>query len=107
MNRRDGEGQQNRHRRRSLKVRLPRGIKARRQPFGLSSRVPPLDGESWAIQQVADRIDGKPAQESTVNINEKREASDWTREELMAILEKHVKHDEDAKPTAPSTESLN
>jgi hypothetical protein len=42
-----------------------------------------------------------------VNVNEKREASDWTREELMAILEKHVKHDEDAKPTAPSTESLN
>jgi len=35
-----------------------------------------LDGQSWAIQQVADRIDGKPAQESTVNIKEKREASD-------------------------------
>ena len=69
--------------------------------------MPPLDGESWAIQQVADRIDGKPAQESTVNINEKREASDWTREELMAILSKHVKRDDEAKPTAPSTDSLN
>jgi hypothetical protein len=48
-----------------------------------------LDGQSWAIQQVADRIDGKPAQESTVNVNEKREATDWTREGLLALLEKH------------------
>jgi len=65
-----------------------------------------LEGQSWAIQQVADRSDGKPAQESTVNIKEKREASDWTREELMAILAKYVKKD-DAQPTAPSTDSLN
>jgi len=53
-----------------------------------------LDGHSWAIQQVADRIDGKPAQESTVNFKEKREASDSTREELMAILAKQVKKDD-------------
>ena len=53
-----------------------------------------LEGHSWAIQQVADRIDGKPAQESTVNFKEKREASDSTREELMAILAKHVKKDD-------------
>ena len=66
-----------------------------------------LEGHSWAIQQVADRIDGKPAQESTVNVKEKREASDWTREELMAILAKHVKRDDEAKATAPSTDSLN
>ena len=66
-----------------------------------------LEGQSWAIQQVADRIDGKPAQESTVNVKEKREASDWTREELMAILAKHVKRDDEAKATAPSTDSLN
>ena len=66
-----------------------------------------LEGQSWAIQQVADRIDGKPAQESTVNVNEKREASDWTRQELMAIMSKHVKQDDDAKPTAPSTDSVN
>ena len=65
-----------------------------------------LEGQSWAIQQVADRIDGKPAQESTVNVKEKREASDWTREELMAILAK-MKRDDEAKATAPSTDSLN
>jgi len=28
-----------------------------------------INGEGWAIQQVADRLDGKPAQESTVTIN--------------------------------------
>ena len=27
------------------------------------------NGESWAIQMIADRLDGKPAQESTVTIN--------------------------------------
>ena len=26
-------------------------------------------GENWAVQMVADRLDGKPHQESTVNIN--------------------------------------
>jgi hypothetical protein len=46
-----------------------------------------LNGEGWAIAQVADRLDGKPAQESTVNINDKRDATDWTRAELVAILD--------------------
>ena len=45
-----------------------------------------MAGEGWAIQQVADRIDGKPAQESTVNIEHKRNATDWTRAELVAFL---------------------
>jgi len=34
---------------------------------------------------IADRLDGKPAQESTVNIN-KRDATDWTLAELDAII---------------------
>lgn len=45
-----------------------------------------LKGESWAIQQVADRLDGKPAQESTVTVDDKREHTDWTRAELVAVL---------------------
>lgn len=45
-----------------------------------------LAGESWAMQQVADRLDGKPAQESTVTIDDKRDATDWTRGELVAFL---------------------
>lgn len=45
-----------------------------------------INGESWAIQQVGDRLDGKPAQESTVTIDDKRDATDWTRDELVAFL---------------------
>ena len=46
-----------------------------------------IEGESWAIAQVADRLDGKPAQESTVNVNNKHDPTDWTREELVAFLD--------------------
>lgn len=45
-----------------------------------------LEGEGWAMQQIADRLDGKPAQESTVTIDDKRDATDWTRDELVAFL---------------------
>jgi hypothetical protein len=44
------------------------------------------EGELQAIQQIADRLDGKPAQESTVTIDDKRDATDWTRDELVAFL---------------------
>jgi hypothetical protein len=40
------------------------------------------DGEMAAIKELADRLDGKPAQESTVTIEHKRNATDWTRAEL-------------------------
>ena len=39
-----------------------------------------------AINQVADRLDGKPAQESTVTFDDKRDATDWTRDELVALI---------------------
>lgn len=39
-----------------------------------------------AINAIADRLDGKPAQESTVTIDDKRDATDWTRSELVAFL---------------------
>jgi hypothetical protein len=45
-----------------------------------------LAGEGWAFAQIADRLDGKPAQESTVTIDDKRDATDWTRDELVAFL---------------------
>ena len=45
-----------------------------------------MEGEGWAMVQIADRIDGKPAQESTVTFDDKREATDWTRDELVALL---------------------
>ena len=46
-----------------------------------------LAGEGWAMQQIADRLDGKPAQESTVILDDKRDATDWTRGELVAFLD--------------------
>jgi hypothetical protein len=45
-----------------------------------------MAGEGWAIQQVADRLDGKPAQDTALKF-ENRDASDWTRAELLAILD--------------------
>lgn len=46
------------------------------------------DGDNTlaAIKEIADRLDGKPAQESTVTIDDKRDATDWSREELVAFL---------------------
>ena len=42
--------------------------------------------EPWAVNFVADRLDGKPAQESTVTIDNKRDGTDWARHELVAFL---------------------
>jgi hypothetical protein len=38
-----------------------------------------------AIMALADRLDGRPAQESVVSVT-KHDASDWSREELMAFI---------------------
>ena len=43
-------------------------------------------GDMQAIKEIGDRLDGKPAQESTVTIDDKRDATDWTRGELVAFL---------------------
>lgn len=43
-------------------------------------------GDMQAINAVADRLDGKPAQESHVTVDDKRDATDWTRAELVAFL---------------------
>ncbi|EKS37768.1 hypothetical protein [Afipia clevelandensis] len=44
------------------------------------------NGDMQAINAIADRLDGKPAQESTVTFDDKREAADWSRAELVAFL---------------------
>ena len=46
-----------------------------------------MSGQGWAFQMIADRLDGKPAQESTVTIDDKRDATDWTRADLVAFLD--------------------
>lgn len=40
------------------------------------------DGESWAMQMLADRLDGKPQQEVTI----KREAREMTLDEILGEL---------------------
>ena len=45
-----------------------------------------LVGQSWAVKEIWDRLDGKPAQTVTDEINEKRSVLDWTTEELVAFL---------------------
>ena len=65
-----------------------------------------LNGEGWAIQQFADRLDGKPAQESNVTF-EKRDESDWSRSELLAIINDAVKGGEDPDQPRGRGEQLN
>jgi hypothetical protein len=57
-----------------------------------------------AINAIADRLDGKPMQQNTLTVV-KRDASDWTRDELVAFLQdarRQVEGDEakliEAKP---------
>lgn len=45
-----------------------------------------MNGEGWAFQQIGDRLDGKPAQDTTLTIDDKRDHTDWTRAELVAFL---------------------
>ena len=45
------------------------------------------NGDIQAVKEVADRMDGKSTQESTVTIDDKRSATDWTRNELVAFLD--------------------
>lgn len=49
------------------------------------AQVPDKDAMP-SINAIADRLDGKPAQESTVTFEDKRDETDWTRDELVAII---------------------
>ena len=54
-----------------------------------------LDGEGWAIQQVADRLDGRPAQDTTLTI-ERRDATDWSLIELVELIrQRRAEHGSD------------
>jgi hypothetical protein len=46
-----------------------------------------IDGEGWAICQVADRLDGKPHSESTLNVNDNRSLSELADAEIVARIE--------------------
>lgn len=44
------------------------------------------EGDVQAIKEVADRLDGKPAQESTVTIDNRRDIQEYTDGELQDML---------------------
>ncbi len=44
-----------------------------------------VGGDMGAIHEICDRIDGKPPAESTLIVS-KRDATDWTRDELVAFI---------------------
>ena len=45
-----------------------------------------LKSEAWAVKEIADRLDGKPAPTVTAETSEKRSEFDWTDDELLALL---------------------
>ncbi len=45
-----------------------------------------LEGEASAYKEIGDRLDGKAHQTTELTIDDKRDASDWTRAELVAFL---------------------
>ena len=44
-----------------------------------------MDGDLAAIREVADRLDGKPAQSTELTINDRRSAAELTNDELADI----------------------
>ena len=67
-------------------------------------------GDRWevvelpAILAIADRLDGKPAQDSTVTI-EKRDATDWSLTELVSLFhERRAARARDITPGGSTTE---
>jgi hypothetical protein len=48
-----------------------------------------IDGESWAFQQIADRLEGKPKHVETTD--DRTDIEEFTDAELTAILRKRVK----------------
>jgi hypothetical protein len=62
------------------------------------------NGALPAILAIADRLDGKPAQESNVTI-EKRDATDWSLSELVELFhERRAARGRDITPRGSSTE---
>jgi hypothetical protein len=50
-----------------------------------------IDGEGWAFQQIADRLEGKVVQRVEHHDDDRRDVAEFTDAELTAILRKRVK----------------
>jgi hypothetical protein len=61
-------------------------------------------GDIVSIKEIGDRLDGKPAQDSTLTI-EKRDATDWSLSELVALFhERRAARARDITPRGSSGE---
>jgi Family of unknown function (DUF5681) len=49
------------------------------------------DKESWAFQQIADRLEGKPVQVVDATVDDRHDIEQFSDAELTAILRKRVK----------------
>ena len=70
-----------------------------------------LDGEGWAFNMIAARLEGKAAQQIDHNVVDNREISEYSDAELSAILRRRVGvvpvESEDDRPVGgASTETL-
>ena len=50
-----------------------------------------IDGESWAFQQIADRLEGKPAQPVEHRDDNRTSIREYTDAELAAIMHEHLR----------------
>jgi hypothetical protein len=48
------------------------------------------DKESWAFQQIADRLEGKPVQVVDATVDDRYDIEEFTNAELTAILRRRV-----------------
>jgi hypothetical protein len=66
--------------------------------------VQPEGGGLGAIMAIADRLDGRPAQDTNVTI-EKRDATDWSLSELVSLFhERRTVRERDSEKGRSSTE---
>jgi hypothetical protein len=69
-----------------------------------------MRGDTPSIQQIADRLDGKPAQEQTVNVNSaarSNQSEDELRDYITTALLAHANTAAAAKAEKPDDKKLN
>jgi hypothetical protein len=45
-----------------------------------------LQGESWACHMIADRLEGRPAVETTLNVSRHQDVREYSDQELLALI---------------------
>ena len=45
-----------------------------------------MQGESWACHMIADRVEGRPAFETTLNVSRYQDVREYSDQELLALI---------------------